>query len=361
MREAPPARHEFLVTTYAGTYAEIGRRAGASMRGSNYPYLEGLWENFAFPEATAAHLRETVALLLDVCPPILEEMLGFCDGAGIESHRILAALSGVGFNPPLFPGCSMAAILPERSGVGPLVARTYDFTDDPRVSESRLSLIHPAGGTATLGTAEFIFGRLEGMNERGLFVGIAYAHGRGEDRRGLYFPMIARAVLEMHGCARDAGEVIRRVPHTGTFNFLVADPREAFVVEAAPGAARVREPEGGLLFATNHYLHPEMAAHQRRVPANSRFRAETVARFFAERPRAGRADLEQLVSGHGGGGVCLHRYRFMLGTLWSAVFDLGRREAGYTAGPACLNPRFTIPFAERPVIERRIPMNLGAS
>lgn len=361
MGEPAAGNPEFLIATLAGDYGTIGRLAGEAMCGERYPYLLHLWENFEFPEATARQIRDTVALLLEVCPPILEEMLGFCDGAGIPSHRILTALSGVGFNPPVFQGCSLAAVPPGRGNGSTLVARNYDFSADPRLSESRLALIYPAEGTATLGTGEFIFGRLEGMNSHGLFVGIAYAHGRGENRRGLYFPMIVRAALEMRRSARDAVEFIRAVPHTGTCNFLVADPREAFAVEAAPAAVRVREPEHGALFVTNHYLHPEMAAHQARVMANSARRARTLARFFAGRDAVGLEDLGVLFSGHGDAGVCMHRYRFLLGTLWSALFDLARCEARYTPGPPCRNPWITIPFAERPVIDRRIPMDLGVA
>jgi predicted choloylglycine hydrolase len=348
----------FQIVTWTGTYADIGYKAGLAMRGVEYPYLTNLFENFDFPVANANYLRDIVGILTDFCPQVLESMVGFAEGAGIPEQKVLTAFSGYGFDPPIFGGCSVLAVLPERTGSGVITARNYDFSSDPRFSESRLTLLYPTDGVATISTGEFVFGRLEGINEHGVFVGISYAHGMGSDKKGLFFPIIVRAALENATSMQEAQQVITSIPHSSTYNFLVADQNSALLIEAGPGKTVLREPENGLLFATNHYVSQTMAQQQKRLMKNSLTRYETIKNRLSDNHLINVEQIRCLMSGHGTQGVCMHSYRAMLGTLWSGIFDLTTQNVEYCAGPPCNNPWLKIPFAKKPILQRQMHMNL---
>lgn len=261
---------------------------------------------------------------------------------------------GRGDPDPAPPGCSTVAVL---TADGPVVGRNYDFfywattrhlittrpAPPPGPPEAATPPPQPArwpdrgGPLAHVGMYDgLLAGRHDGMNEAGLFASLHGVRSAPPARRrpGLFSVLVVRIVLETCRTAREAVERIRSLPHLASYNYLVADDREVFVVEAHPERTRVREAENGVLAATNHFRHPDMVGLGRKAPSGSvaryRFLSETAARLrpaSAETVAGLMRDHKTPVCGHADG----------MATFWSAVALPAARRVSYCLGAPCRN------------------------
>ncbi|HEY3366561.1 MAG TPA: C45 family peptidase [Symbiobacteriaceae bacterium] len=266
-------------------------------------------------------------------PGLVEEAEGYAEAADQPVEDLLWHFCLDAGKPPAH--CSTVGVL---TPDGPVLARNYDFF----YFEDRRHLVttHPAGALSHTGIWEgLIGGRFDGVNEAGVWVSI---HGGGTRRPakatpGLGFHLICRTALERARSAREAVDLIVRLPHIAGYNYFVADREAMYVVEAHPERVRVREPKSGILACTNHPLHPEMLplAHTG-IAENSRGRLERLlegARQALAAPdpaavlQATMRDHTVPVCGHTDG----------LATFWSAVCIPGRHHVAYSLGAPCRN------------------------
>lgn len=174
-------------------------------------------------------------------PALWQEIEGLSDGLGIPMERA-ANCFGNGLLRPPIGGCS--AVM--SNGV---YGRNYDFK--ARQYGARLVLIQPAGYFASVGTSEMLTGRLDGMNEHGLCIGLHLIKMRPRFP-GLISVLINRIVLDQCATTAEAVALLRRLPHAMQYNYSLLDTNGvAAVVEAAPGAVAVRT--GDWLACTNHF------------------------------------------------------------------------------------------------------------
>jgi predicted choloylglycine hydrolase len=116
--------------------------------------------------------------------------------------------------PPLLSGCSQAA-LPG----APALVRNYDY--DPRlfdavVLETRLA------GTRVIGTADQLWGLLDGVNDRGLAVSFTFG-GRRCSGRGFSIPLVIRYVLETCTTVPEGVAALERIPLQAAYNVTLVD------------------------------------------------------------------------------------------------------------------------------------------
>jgi hypothetical protein len=165
-------------------------------------------------------------------------------------------------------------------------------------------------------------------------------------RPGVPFHLVVRLALELCATAREAVDALTRWPHLSSLNYLVADAREAFVVEADPRRVRVRPHADGVIAATNHFRHPDMRPLQgNRVLTNSACRHDRLAGVshtavpsagvdtLLGHARAAMADRTAPVCGLSGS----------LTTLWSCVAELNTGRIQYAAGAPCHAPYEELP------------------
>jgi predicted choloylglycine hydrolase len=167
-----------------------------------------------------------------------------------------------------------------------------------------------------MGMVEFLWGLSDGINADGLCAALAYG-GRSEVAPGFGVTTIMRYVLETCGTVPEALAVLGRVPSHMAYNITLADRHGVTVTaELLPGGGiRTVAPA----IATNHQHGPEAAdrpsftrTHQRR---------DHLQRMIAQgvTPEAlGDAFLRSPLYQRN------HAQGF--GTLFTAVYDLGRRE-----------------------------------
>lgn len=206
-------------------------------------------------------LRAEERAFAKYCPTLWEEIAGLAEGLGISMERAVLAFGNGGLRPPT-GGCS--AVM-----TGAVYGRNYDF--QPRNYGARFALVQPTGAFASIGSSELLTGRLDGMNERGLVIGLHLVR-RSPRAPGFICVLIVRMVLDQCATTAEAVAMLRRLPHAMQYNYSLLDANGvAAVVEAVPGCVAVRT--GAWLACTNHFqsalLRPlnRRAAHsQQRLP-----------------------------------------------------------------------------------------------
>ncbi len=172
------------------------------------------------------------------------------------------------WDPPRFlPGCSQAVL----HSPAPALVRNYDYSPD---LFERVIYSSAFTGRRVLGTSDCLWGLLDGMNEDGLVVSLAFGGRRGS-ASGFGIPLVVRYVLEMADSVASARDVLGRVPVSMAYNLTFVDAHgEALTAFVAPGNpplfsdARV---------ATNHRGHtPEDPDHA------ARFRSVERQRFLCQ-------------------------------------------------------------------------------
>jgi hypothetical protein len=314
---------DYQVYEAMGSHREIGRIT-ARRGGCVVPPLEG-----ALSAEQAKLARECRAIVQEIFPEIIEEFQGYAEELGLQEEDILwhYSLGMIG-------GCSSIAV---RTPEGMLVGRNYDYF----YIEKRRHLIRtvPQVGQAHVGIHEgLIGGRFDGLNEKGLFVSFHGAGPRPERiRPGMSFHLIVRYLLERCKSAAEARDVLMELPVLEPKNYLLADQREAFAVEAHPDRKRVRHLEGDVLVVTNHFVHPEMEPYQPVWPNSGRRyhslwqqgqRLKVLHSDALGALQRALAEHEAPVCGHEDG----------LATFWSATANLTEGQVWYSLGAPCRNP-----------------------
>jgi predicted choloylglycine hydrolase len=170
-------------------------------------------------------------------------------GGGDAAARMLALYS----TPPLVAGCSQAVIArPE-----PVLVRNYDF--DPDLLEGVIQC-SALTGRRVIGMSDCLWGLLDGINDAGLAVSLAFG-GRRETRAGFAIPLVVRYLLEVCETTEQAMGVLARLPVQASYNLTIVDRAgDAVTACLAPDRSLVR---GRAVVATNHQTTVEWPEHAR--------------------------------------------------------------------------------------------------
>jgi len=185
-----------VVEAFSGAWPAYRRwflRDGEERRSS---YADGL-------RALELHMPELL--------PTYERLVELHGGSDVEA-RFLSLWNP----PPLFAGCSIAAWT---GAGGPALVRNYDFV--PMLCDTTL-LASAWNGTRVLAMSDCLWGVLDGVNEHGLAVALAFG-GRDIIGPGFAVTLVLRYVLEF---CRDVGEAvaaISRIPVNLAYNIGVVD------------------------------------------------------------------------------------------------------------------------------------------
>ena len=187
------------------------------------------------------NVRTEERVLAKFAPAVWEEICGISDELGIPMERAVFCFGNGGLRPPI--GACSAVMTADVYG------RNYDFK--PRHYEARLVLLQASGTYASIGSSHLLTGRLDGMNQHGLMIGL---HLVKQSPRffGLSCILIVRTILDRCLSTAEAAATLRQLPHAMQYNYSLLDAGgAAAVVEAAPGSVAVRT--GAWLACTNHF------------------------------------------------------------------------------------------------------------
>ena len=186
-------------------------------------------------------------------PALWEEIAGIAEGLNISMEQAVACFGNDGLRMPT-GGCS--AVMSSN-----VYGRNYDFR--PRGYEARFALLQPTGSYASIGSSHQLTGRLDGMNEHGLTIGLHLVKAWPRSP-GLTSSMMVRRVLDSCATTVEAIDLLRRLPHAMKYNYSLLDGGGvAAVVEAGAGAVVFRR--GDWLACTNHFQSPQLRRLNHRV------------------------------------------------------------------------------------------------
>jgi len=214
---------------------------------------------------------------------------------------------------PYITGCSQAVW----SRGEPMLVRNYDY--HPGACEG--NFLHSSwSGTPTLVASDCLWGVLDGVNDHGLVVSLAFG-GRREVGDGFGIPLILRYVMETCRTVAEAALVLERVPSHMSYNVSLLDSSgDRAVAAVAPDRSTsiLRED-----VATNHQRAVEWSRYDKFTRSADRERrlneliadpdvsAELFIRKFLQTP------------------LYNTRYDRAFGTIYTAVYRPLSRSVSY--------------------------------
>lgn len=158
-----------------------------------------------------ASLPESRRALAQHMPELLsvwEDLVSHLDPGDEVAARFLSQWDP----PPLTSNCSQAVLDDGR------LIRNYDY--DPALFDAvvlRSNWLRPV-----IGTADQVWGLLDGMNDAGLIVSFTFG-GRPDVAEGFGIPLVVRYILETCTTTADAVDVLERLPIHVAYNVTVSD------------------------------------------------------------------------------------------------------------------------------------------
>jgi predicted choloylglycine hydrolase len=186
-------------------------------------------------------------------PALWEELVGLADELGITMEQAAFRFGNDGMRPPI--GACSAAMTADVYG------RNYD--NRPRYYGAQFTLLQARGSYASIGSTHELTGRLDGMNEHGMMIGLHRINKRPRFP-GLSADLIVRMILDQCATTAEAVAKLHVLPHAMQYNYSLLDANGvASVVEAGPGAVAART--GAWLTCTNHFQSSHLRPLNRRV------------------------------------------------------------------------------------------------
>lgn len=358
--EAP----DYRVFDFYGSHAHLGYALGKA----DPPFRMQFWWWPPPPARFAAACRDVVR---EIHPHLLDELHAYADAQRLPADELWRKCCRVNLKARLSParaagdelaeGCStFVRFISVRTASGDcvrrvIVGRNYDYLPQ-QARRQRIRFIPDCCANPSVGARGSVpCGRYDGLNCYGLFASLhvvmTETPGEDEVKPGVPFHLVLRAALELCRTAREARDLLTRIPHLSSLNYLVADAHDAYVIEADPRRVRVieRDPatdSGDVLAATNHFRHPDMRPLQgNRASANSVCRLDFLQRHDHARPIGSSVDAlldyAQAVMADRSAPMC--GLSGSLTTLWSCVAELTTKRIRYAAGPPCFTPYEDMP------------------
>lgn len=222
-------------------------------------------------------------------------------GGGDQEARLLSLYRPT----PYLSGCSQAVWTREQ----PLLVRNYDY--HPHYCEG-LMLFSCWNGTRVIAQSDSLWGVLDGINEHGLVVSLAFG-GRKIVGDGFGIPLVLRYVLEFCRDVESAAAALERIPSHMAYNVTLLDRSGRFAtVHVGPDRPprRAQSP-----VATNHQIEVEWTRHAEATHSLER------ERFLQDRVDDPDETAVSFVDRFLDKPLYATRFKDGFGTLYTAVYD----------------------------------------
>lgn len=325
-----------------GSNYEIGRMMGEFYK-NNVSALDALM--IQEPYITKEDECQMYTLFDEFCPGINDEIKGFAEVLNVPPVQILYYAETY-----LCPGCSQIVLLPSVSANGhTLLARNYDFKDG--IEEMSIIKTKVNGRRAHVASSAWIFGRGDGINDKGLAVsqsgvGIPVTRNMPNTPRaaikGLQFWAVVRSVLENCSSVDEAIKWTKNMPIAFNLNMMVADKNgNAALIETFDGRKAVKKIDVNsseqYLSATNHAHLPELLQYTPMVLKNSVNRQSIIENFVSGKSSITTEHLDQILSEQYPAGLNCRYYDYFFGTLRSQIIDITEETMSVRWGTPGMN------------------------
>jgi predicted choloylglycine hydrolase len=264
-------------------------------------------------------IEETADLFEKYIPGINDEIKGFSEAANVSYTDMVIYSSYISVT----YGCSHFTALREDKQQGIIHARNYDYDlSEPPV----LITARTEGKNHNTGFGCKIFGRFDGMNEKGLCVTTSSVDLRHTGRmgKGFVFPMVVRAILELCACVYDAKEMLMGMPYAEYRNFLLSERSgSALLVEASPDTKEVKSIKVNrpynYLCSSNHFTLIQNAGLQ--PVKNSVKRQRKMEEFLSDKRNIAIDSIQAFLAKRYPDGLAFPYYNDGMGTMWSVIYE----------------------------------------
>ncbi len=188
-----------------------------------------------------SNIEKVKEILKVISPNLLEELMGLAEGLDKDLETVIRLYSGYDVE---FPSMGCTALINDHYYV-----RNYDFSPD--LYDARLVFSKPTNGYASIGFSQQVIGRLDGMNEKGLVVGLHFVNSEHKSE-GFLATTIVRMLLEQCASIKEAVDLISTIPHGYCYNYSITDQSgRGVIVEASPDKHFINS--GTPQICTNHF------------------------------------------------------------------------------------------------------------
>ena len=199
--------------------------AGTALDGRLLRYFDAAWPAYQrwylsqgeAARPTYAQCRRAIAAHLPELAPTYDALVEAVGGGDLEA-RFLSHWCP----PPLFAACSLLTYTQERN----VLLRNYDY---PPLLCDNTVLRSQWHGTPVMAMTDCLWGALDGVNDHGLSVAIAFG-GRPVVGTGFGIGLIVRYLLEFTTSVKDAIHVLQRVPVQLAYNIALVDAAGASAI-----------------------------------------------------------------------------------------------------------------------------------
>ncbi len=298
-----------------GTHHEMGLHYGSLLHSKGVSFESFIQLN----EEQIEFGKKSLAILKKHTPEIVDELFGMAEGQHISPERFSYNLLTAGvFSKEI--GCSCACY---QLGEDFIFARNHDmFSYLKKTTES--ALYRPDGRYIFLAQSDAIVGKEDGINEKGLAVGMNFVAPKSI-KPGINFLFAIRHILENFETVSECIDWLKSIPLSSTQNFILMDRTgNMCVVEACPEKMVVRRAENQpFIVSANHFISPEMLDYDN-APKENWYRTKT--RYETLTTALTQVDVKtdsiqfgkELLSGKYGF-VCNYERKIKFETLWSLV------------------------------------------
>lgn len=240
--------------------------------------------------------------------PAYERMTELAGGGDFAS-RFLGQLDP----PPFFAACSQAILVDDE----PVLIRNYDYS--PLLCDGLIMKTH-WGERAVIAMTDSMSGVLDGMNDAGLAISLAFG-GRRVVGEGFSVTLVQRYILETCSSVADACEVLRRIPVQVAYNISLVDRLgDHATVMLSPD----REPHvSRTQIATNHQHGERWEKYTAMIESDARY---AFLESHVEQPASNPDDL---IGAFLAPPLFRDSYAIGYGTLFTSVYFPLRGEARY--------------------------------
>ena len=326
-----------------GTHYEIGKKQGEIIKKYNKSVKWYTTGKFNREKSKFSDFKEVYEFYDKMCPGLSDEAQGFAESLDVKVDQLVI----YDFPASMQNNCSQMLILPSLTKNGHIIAgRSYEwnFEEDLQLRTTKVN-----GKFKHIGFSGMVYGRYEGLNEKGLCVTASSggAWSAPQENKGINWALAVRVLLENCRNTEDALKTLENIPVEGTNSFIISDKSgKAVLLESLDARYAIRTIDektmNQYIIATNHYNLPSKTEFNKYnnpwLLPNSKKRYEIIETSIKENEnKIDEETVKNILSTEFPEGICCHWYTDFFGTLWSVLINVTDEKVMVCFGPPTHN------------------------
>lgn len=319
-----------------GKHYDIGKQIGTALRERSDANAIWLTSPFVLPNGTELPLMTPekaeirCQLLNQYDPGLGDEVRGLADGLQVPVNQLHKLLyGGMGIEKP--GACSVFGIDRCLTADGhAYIGQSYEYSFEDEYSY----IIEQADGSYShMGFSLFQVGRYDGINEKGLCIGITSidcVKPSAGEKDGLSFAFLVRILLDTCSTTCEALNKLKSLPICTNANIIIGDKSGNIVlaeIQTVDKTSDITERSlNPYVYGFNHFLGE---THKQKLPqkryfsyAREQFMEQYLRDTTTKKIALTKNDIQKVLKEKIPNGLCCHAYTDYFGTLRSLIYDV---------------------------------------